>query len=277
MTTGAHTGTLTGDWVGPCAGDGDAAAVLIASSARFGIQWPVSCGRPMCRGQAICVLDRVRCERPDGRRDNSSAPDYGAMPRGLDSSLADHRREGKKIFCCVTTRAGNFGGVNDLGHGLGSVTALFLCLGMARSSRGVLAMRGLAPRRLPTTDFPLTVRVATVTLVPTRRQILTITPLAQAGPRPRSTRSRRAPASYFNVRGAHGSCNSQGKARGECTTFSSGAYQHAHAALTRRSSIFPGTRQRSKRLQICASNQTTGRCRSPDRNCCRFCDRPQLA
>jgi hypothetical protein len=165
----------------------------------------------MCCGQAICVLDRGHCARPGGRRDNSSVPDYGAMPRGADSSLADRRLEEKKIFCRVTTRGGNFGAVNDLGHSLGSLTAFFLCLGMARSSRVVLAMRGLASRRLPTTDFPLTIWVVTVTLVPTLRQKLTITPLAQARPQPRPTRSRRASASYFNVRGTHGSCNSQGE------------------------------------------------------------------
>ena len=259
MTTGARTGTLTHGWAEPCAGDGDALAFVVPAGARLCIQRPVSCGRSTCRGQAICALDRVHCERPGGRRDNSSAPDYGAMPRGADSSLADHRLEAKKIFCGVTTRGGNFGTVNDLGHSLGSQTALFLCLGMARSSHRVLAMRGLASRRLPTTDLPLAVWIVTVTLVPTPRQILPMTSLAQARSQPRSTRSRRAPASYFNVRGAHGSYNSQGKARGECTTFSSGADQHAHEALTRRSPFFPRTRQRSKRLQVCASNQTTRR------------------
>ena len=137
-------------------------------------------------------------------------PGCEASLRGLRGTLADRIREGKKSFCCVTTHGSNFGAVNDLGRGLGSSTALPFRLGMARSSRAILAMRGLASRRLPTTDFPLTVWVVTVALVPTRRQILTITPLAQAGPRPRPTRSRRAPAPYFNVRGAHGSCNSQG-------------------------------------------------------------------
>ncbi len=165
----------------------------------------------MCCGQAICVRDRGHCARPGGRRDNSSVPDYGAMPRGADSSLADRRLEGEKIFCRVTTRGVNFGAVNDLGRGLGALPALFLGLGMARSNQVVLASRGLASRRLPTADLPLAFRVVTVTLVPTRWPIPTITPLAQASPQPRSTRSMRAPASYFNVRGTHGSCNSQGE------------------------------------------------------------------
>ena len=215
------------------------AAAGTGAGARLGIQWLVSYGRPTYRVQATCVLDPVHCERPDGRRDNSSAPDYGAMPRGPHSSPADHRSEEKKIFCRVTTRVINFVAVNVLERGFGSLTALFLCLGVACSSCVVLAMQSLTPRGLPTTDLPLTVWVMTVTLVPTRRQILTITPLAQASPQPRSTRSRRAPASYFNVRGAHGSCNSQGKARGECHAFSSGAIQHAPEALTRRSPHFP--------------------------------------
>jgi hypothetical protein len=213
----------------------------------------------MCRGPAICVRDQGHCERPDGRWDNSIAPDYGAMPRGADSSLADRRPEGEKNFCRVTTRGGNFSTVNDLGHSLGSLTALFLCLSVARSRHGVLAMRGLASRRLPTTHLPLAVWIVTVTLVPTRRQILTSAPLTQASPQSRSTRSRRAPALSFNVRGTHGSCNSQGESPRRMHLFSSGADQHAHKTLTRQSLLFPGTRQRSKRLQVCASNQTTGR------------------
>jgi hypothetical protein len=138
-------------------------------------------------------------------------PDYGATPPGLHSNLADHRPDEKKNFCRVTTRGRKIHVGNGLGLDLGSLAALFLRLGVAKSSRRVLAMPGLAPRRLPTTDFPLTVRVVTVTLVPTRGRILTITPLAQASPQSRSSRSSQGPASYFNVMGAHGSCNSQGK------------------------------------------------------------------
>ena len=184
---------------------------MIAAGASFCIQRSVSCDRPTCRGRATCVLDPARCERPDGRRGNSSAPDYGATPWELRSNPADHRLEEKKFFCRVTTRGRKVRVLNGLGCDLGSSAALPFRLGMARSSRDILAMRGLAPRRLPTTDFSPTVWVVTVTLVPACRQILTITPLAQASPRPRSTRSRRTPASYSNVRGAHGSCNSQGK------------------------------------------------------------------
>jgi hypothetical protein len=134
--------------------------------------------------------------------------------RGLGDTRADRKWEGEKNFCCVTTRGSNFGAVNDLERGLGSASALFLCLGMATSSRGILAMLGLAPRRLPTTDFPLTFPVLTVTLVPTPRHVFAITPFAQASSLPRSALPSQAPALYFNVSGAHGSCNSQGKSSG---------------------------------------------------------------
>jgi hypothetical protein len=183
---------------------------MIAGGARLGIQWPVSCGYLTYCGRATCVLDPVPCERLDSRRDNSNAPGYREMSQGLHSSPADHTLEEKKFFCCVTTRGRKICVLNGLGRDLSWSSLLPLLLSMARSSRGVLAMDGLASRCLLTTDFPLTVRVVTVTLVPTRRQILTITPLAQASPQPRSTRSRREPALCFSVRGAYGSCNFQG-------------------------------------------------------------------
>src|SRR5262249_35135338 len=148
---------------------------VIASGARLGIGWPVLCGRPRYGGQATCVLDPVHCERPDGRRNNSSEPDCGGMSRGVHSSPADHRPEEKKVFCRVPTRGRKIPLLNGLGRDLGSSPALPFRLGMARSSRSVLPTHGLAPCRLPATDFPPTLRVVTVALVPTRRQILTIT------------------------------------------------------------------------------------------------------
>src|SRR5262249_62356848 len=63
------------------------------------------------------------------------------------------------------------------------------------------------------------------------------------------------------------------KARGECVRILLGRSQDSNETLSCRSTVCSGTRQRSKRLQICASNQTTGRCRSSDRECCRFWDR----
>src|SRR5262249_56933965 len=103
-------------------------------------------------GRATCVLDQARYERPDGRRGNSSAPDYGATPWELRSNPADHRSEEKKIFCRVTTRGRKVRVLNGLGRDLGSSSALPFPLGMAGSSRDILAMHGLPPRRLPTTE-----------------------------------------------------------------------------------------------------------------------------
>ena len=103
--------------------------------------------------------------------------------------------EEKKIFCCVTTRGRKIHVLNGLGRGLSSLAALPLRLGMTFSGGGLLAVLGLAPRRLPTTDFPLTLRVVTVALVPTPGQVLTITPFSQANALPRSTPSGFAPAS----------------------------------------------------------------------------------
>ena len=49
---------------------------------------------------------------------SSSVPGCGASSRGARGSLADRRREGKKSFCCVTTRRRNLWVLNSLGRGL---------------------------------------------------------------------------------------------------------------------------------------------------------------
>ena len=133
------------------------------------------------------------------------------MSREFHDSPVGCKVEGKKFFCCVTTRGRKIHVLNGLRRGLSSLAALPLRLGMTLPGGDILAVLGLAPRRLPTTDLPLTLRVVTVALVPTTRQVLTIAPFAQARPQSRSTRSSPVPASYFNLMGAHGSCNSQGK------------------------------------------------------------------
>jgi hypothetical protein len=220
LTTGARRGAVTPE---RCAADVHQPrhiGAAIAGSARLGTRWPASCGHPGCRERATFARDPARCERPACRRGNSSAPGYGAMSRELHGSPAGCRVKGRKnFFCCacrVTTRRRKVRILNGLGRDLGSLTALPLRLGVASPGRVILAVLGLAPRRLPTTDFPLTLRIVTVALVPTPRQVLTIAPFAQARPQSRSTRSRSTrssptPASYFNLMGAHGSCNSQGK------------------------------------------------------------------
>jgi len=62
----------------------------------------------------------------------------------------------------VTTRRRNFWALNSLGRGLGTLPARFFGLGMAGFGVGVLAMSGLPPRRLPTADLPLALRILAV-------------------------------------------------------------------------------------------------------------------
>jgi hypothetical protein len=183
---------------------------------RPGIRWPVSCDRPKSGENATCVPGPGRCELPDGRRRSNSELGCGARSRGVRGSLADHRRGEEKIFCCVTTRGRNFGVLNGLGRDFGSLPALLLGLGMLESDRGVLAMFGLPPGRLPATNLPPAFRVLAVALVPASGLVHASAFFAQADPRARSPRSGQTAVSVSNVDGAHGSGNSQGKARGEC-------------------------------------------------------------
>jgi hypothetical protein len=217
LTTGARRGALTPERHVAAVHQQRCIGAASAGGTRPGTRWPASCGHRRCRERATCARDPTRCERPACRRGSSSVPGYGVMSRELHGSLAGCTVEGKKIFCCtccVTTRGRKVRILNGLGCGLGSLTALPLRLGVACPGRGILAVLGLAPRRLPTTDFPLTLRVVTVALVPPPRHVLTTTAFAQASSQSRATRSSPAPASYFNLMGAHGSCNSQGKSSG---------------------------------------------------------------
>ena len=63
-----------------------------------------SSGHPRCRERATCVLDPGHCEPPDGRWGHSSEPGCGPTSRVIRNSRADRITEGKKRFCCVTTR-----------------------------------------------------------------------------------------------------------------------------------------------------------------------------
>jgi len=73
---------------------------------------------------------------------------------------------------------------------------------------------------LPAADLPQAFRVLAVALVPAPRLVLASASFAQADPRARSPRSGQTAVSVSNVKGAHGSGNSQGKARGECWSHS---------------------------------------------------------
>jgi hypothetical protein len=196
------------------------AAAGIGADVRPGIRWPVSCGHPRCRESATYVPGLGRCERPDGRWRSNSEPDCAVSSRGVGSSLADRIRGAKKIFCCVTTRGRNVRVLNNLGCGLGAVTALLLGLGVLGFDAGILATFGLAAGRLPAADLPQAFRVLAVALVPALRLVFAPASFAQADPRARSAPSGRTAVLCFNVRGAHGSGNSQGKSSGRMRSHS---------------------------------------------------------
>jgi len=134
--------------------------------------------------------------------------------RAIRGSPADHIREGKKSFCCVTTRRRNLWVFNGLGRSLDPLTALALCLGVPSFDLGLLAMFGLPPRRLPAADLPPTFRLLAIALVPAPRLILALTPFAQAGSQARSALSGQTAVLSLNLVGAHGRLISQGKSSG---------------------------------------------------------------
>ena len=183
---------------------------------RRGIQWTASSGHPRCRGSATYVRDPGHCELPDGRRRNRSVPGCGARSPGIRGNLADRIKGEKKKFCCVTMRGRNLGAFNDLGRSFGLLPALFLGLGMLGSDAGVPATFSLAASRLPAVDLPQAFRVLAIALVPASWLILVSASFAKASPWARSPRSGQTAVSVSTVEGAHGSGNSQGKARGEC-------------------------------------------------------------
>ena len=140
--------------------------------------------------------------------------------------LRDHARG-------VTSEA-----LNGLGRGLGSLTALLLCLGVLGFDLGVLATFGLPPRRLPAADLPQAFRLLAVALVPAPRLVLAPAPFAQADPQARSAPSGPAAMLSLNVAGAHGRSCSQGKARGECVEHSPRRYQNANKTIACQSNVF---------------------------------------
>jgi hypothetical protein len=137
-------------------------------------------------------------------------PGYGERSRGVRGSPADRIREGKKTFCCVTTRWRKFWFLTSLGRGLGLLAARALGLGVPGFGLGGLAMFGLPSRRLPASDLPLAVRLLAGALVPTPRLVLAPTAFAQADPRAGSAPSGRTAVLSRTLTSAHGRCFSQG-------------------------------------------------------------------
>ena len=174
------------------------------AAARIHTLWSASSGHPKCRERATCVHDPGHCERLAGRCGSSSVPSCGSSSRGVRGSPAVCITEGKKTFCCVTTRRRNFWALSDLGRGLGLLAALFLCLGVLGFGVGVLATFRLPLRRLPAVDLPQAFRILAVALVPTPRLVLASAPFVQAGPRARAARSGLGTVLCLNVVVAHG-------------------------------------------------------------------------
>ena len=181
---------------------------------RLDIRWPASSAHPKYRERATCVPGPGHCEVPAGRRGRSSVRGCGANSRGVGGSPADCRAEGKKSFCCVTTRRRNRWALKSLRRGLRPLAARALGLGVPGFDVGVLAMSGLALRRLPASDLPLAVWILAVALVPTPRLVLVPTAFAQADPRARSAPSGRTAVRSHTLTSAHGRCFSQGKSSG---------------------------------------------------------------
>ena len=159
---------------------------------------------PRCRESATYVHDPGDCDPPAGRRRNRSVPGCVVRSYAVRSSPADRKREGAKNFCCVTTRRRKFRFLNILGHGLGPLTARFLCLGMLGFGRAGLATFSLSPSRPPAVDLSHAFGVLTVALVPTSRMVLATTLFVDAGSLARAARSGFATAFFFNVVVAHG-------------------------------------------------------------------------
>ena len=82
----------------------------------------------------------------------------------------------------MTTRRCNLWDLDGFEQGLGSLTALFLCVGVLGFGAGVLAMFGLPPCGLPATDLPLALRLLAIALVPTPRQVFVPAPFAKTNP-----------------------------------------------------------------------------------------------
>jgi hypothetical protein len=155
------------------------------------------------------------------------------MSRAVHNSPADHIREEKKRFCCVTTRRRNLCMLHGLGCSLGSLTALVLCLSVPGFSLVSSAVFGLPPRRLPAADLSPAFRLLAVSLVPATRLVLAATAFSHAAPWARSASSGWARRLSLIVESAHGRFDLPGEKPGEdVTAFSSGGFQNANKTVT---------------------------------------------
>jgi hypothetical protein len=182
----------------------DCVAARTGAGTPLGTHSPASFDHPRCRESATYVHDPGHCEPPAGRRRNRSVPGCEVRSHAVRSSPADRIMEGEKRLCCVTTRRRKFRFLNILGHGLGPLTACFLCLGMLGFGGFGLATFNLSPRRQPAVDLSQAFRILTVALVPTSRVVLATALFVDAGSLARAGRSGFRTAFFFNVVVAHG-------------------------------------------------------------------------
>jgi hypothetical protein len=173
---------------------------------RLGTLRLASYGHPRCRGSATCVHDLGHCQPPDDRWGNSSVPGCGPRLRAVRGSLVDRTRERKKSFSCVTTRRRNLWLLTNLRCELRPLAARFLCLGVPGFGKGILAVLGLPPSRLPSTDLPPTFRLLAVALVPAPRPVSAPAPFTKTDPRARSAPSGRSASLSRTLTSAHGRC-----------------------------------------------------------------------
>ncbi len=263
MTTGAPGGIIIPEVPATAPGRRCWRAAGSGVCARLGILWPASCGHPRCRARATYVHGLGHCEPPDGRRRSNSAPGCAVRLRAVRSSLADHIREKKKSFCCVTTRRRNLWTFNGLGCSLGPLTALAFYLGMPDFGLGILAVFGLSPRRLPAANLSPAFRLLAISLVPAPRLVLVATPFAHAaavdavdvfwpgietfaycGECPREARS------------------PKGNARGECDSILLGQFQDANKTVNLQTNVFRAKKTKKKTdLAVRLGRRHEDRCR----------------
>jgi hypothetical protein len=191
------------------------AKLRINSGVRPGIRYPVSCGYSRYHERTTDIPSLQHCELLDGSRHSSSKPGCAVRSRGIRDTMSDYIRGGEKSFCGVTTCRVNFWVLNGLGRDFASLPALSLGLSMIHFDLGVLKTFSLTASRLPAADLPQAFRGLVVALVPASWLILTFAFFAQADPWSKSLDSAQTAVSLRNVECTQGSCDSQGKARGE--------------------------------------------------------------
>ena len=173
-------------------------------------------------------------------------PGCGVKSRGVRDNPADHTRERKKNFCCVTTRRRNLWFLTILGRVLDPLAARALGLGVPGFGLGSLAVFGLPPRRLPLADLAETFRLLAVALVPAPRLVLAAAPFAHAAPWARSAPSGQAMRLSLNVEGAHGRLDLPREKLGEDVSAFSPSFQNANKTVTRQTNVFGANKTKKK-------------------------------